>query len=126
MELYLSMTGDTISNVGDGRARPTTQFGKNKKEDKVHKWKKRPLKSAFDPGQIQEIGCYISWHVLIGFMPAAFKQGNYLFSRFVTSNESVNIQPIFFSIELHVHVIFEKVFQFAKKKKTILYNYFSY
>lgn len=27
------MPGDTISNVGDGRARPTTQFGKNKKED---------------------------------------------------------------------------------------------
>lgn len=97
-----------------------------KKEDKIQLRKKRPLKSAFDPGQIQEIGCYISWHVLIGFMPAAFKQGNYLFSRFVTSNESVNIQPIFFSIELHVHVIFEKVFQFAKKKKTILYNYFSY
>lgn len=48
-------------------------------------------------------------------MPAAFKQGNYLFSRFVTSNESVNIQPIFFSIELHV--IFEKVFQFAKNRK---------
>lgn len=37
------MPGDTISNVGDRRARPTTQFGKNKKEDKIQLRKKDHL-----------------------------------------------------------------------------------
>lgn len=37
------MPGNTISNVRDGRARPTTQFGKNKKEDKIQLRKKDQL-----------------------------------------------------------------------------------